>query len=99
MAYVLMITDRAGVDDLRARHKDAHYAYLETNRGKLLFRGGMKDEATGAFIGGLLILDVETREEAEGFLAADPFAQAGMLAEFRIERLAPAYCAPSDRWR
>jgi uncharacterized protein YciI len=83
MTYALICTDKPGALQTRIDNREAHLAYLKDT--------GVVVEA-GPFLGGdgqmsgtLLILDVATRAEAEGWAANDPYAKAGLFSDVRIE--------------
>ena len=99
MPYVVTVFDREDREHLRAANSAAHYTYLEENQKIILLRGGFKNESSGGFFGGMLILDVPTKEAAAEFISNDPYAKAGMTKEMRIERYEPAYCAPAASWK
>ncbi|MFP3442559.1 YciI family protein, partial [Pantoea sp. SIMBA_133] len=41
--------------------------------------------------GGIYLVDLDSREEAEHFIESDPFHQAGLFAEVKIVRWRQAY--------
>ena len=98
MPYAVTILDRAECEHLRPQHQAAHYRYLKQNEHLILLRGGFQDPQ-GAFIGGLLVLDLPTVQAVQDFIGDDPYALAGMHGEVSIRRFAPAYCADVARWR
>lgn len=95
MAFLILTIDRAGHVAVRDRHRAAHYAYLIAHEALILAGGGLQDDAASLFTGGLLLIDVQTRAEAEAFATADPFAQAGLFAETRIVRWKQAFPRPA----
>jgi uncharacterized protein len=62
---------------IRALHRDAHFAYIATIADRIAVSGPIKD-AEGVNIGSLLIYNVETAEEAQALLTADPYFHAGL---------------------
>jgi uncharacterized protein YciI len=77
--------------DLRLRLRPAHLKYLETNRHLLLACGAKLDDTGEAASGGLYLLAVETRDEAEAFIAADPFYQGNLFGQVLVTRWRKAY--------
>jgi uncharacterized protein YciI len=69
--------DRGG----RQAYHPAHASYLHSlaERGVLLLAGPLVDENAG-----LLLYEVEDREELERVLDSEPYVQAGVVAERRI---------------
>ena len=81
MPFALICRDKPGALEIRKANRDAHLAYAAEH--PILIGGPMLDEA-GAMTGSLLILDVETRAEAEAFAANDPYARAGLFESVEI---------------
>ena len=81
MPFALICRDKPGALEIRKANRDAHLAYAAEH--PILLGGPMLDEA-GAMTGSLLILDVETRAEAEAFAANDPYARAGLFESVEI---------------
>jgi uncharacterized protein YciI len=83
--------DKPDSASLRAEGRAKHLAFLAESAGKLLACGAkVADDGSGGD-GSFYIVDVETRAEAEAFLAADPFSQIGLPARSAITRWRKAY--------
>ena len=86
MPYMVVADDRPGTAELRARIRPDHIAYLETNLARLLGAGAkMSDDGVTA-TGSLYLIDTDDRNEAERFVAEDPFMRAGVFAGFVATR-------------
>lgn len=83
MLYALICTDKAENLEVRKANRDAHIAYIKDS-GVVAMAGPFIDD-DGQMCGSLLVLDVETRAEAEAWAANDPYAKAGLFAKVRIE--------------
>lgn len=91
MPYLIETYDKPDHGPLRASLRDEHIAFLDANKGKLLACGAkLTDDGSGA-TGGVYILDVEDRAEAERFIAADPFTKAGLFARVEVVRWRKAF--------
>ncbi len=91
MPYAIQTKDKPDHGYLRAELRDAHLAFLEANKGKLLAAGGLiGDDGTGG-LGGILIVDTDDRAEAEAFIAGDPFTKAGLFESVTVTRWRKAY--------
>jgi uncharacterized protein YciI len=89
--YAILTTDKPGSAELRAKTRAAHLEYLTTNVHKLLAAGALiNDDGTGGH-GGILIVDTDDRQEAEAFIAGDPFTKAGLFAKVTVTRWRKAY--------
>ncbi|MFC7340245.1 YciI family protein [Saccharopolyspora griseoalba] len=91
MAYFIETFDKQDSQELRQAHRREHLDYLEENKQLLLACGAKIDDDSGAATGGVYLLDVETRAEAETFIAKDPFTQEGLFAEIRISAWRKAF--------
>ncbi len=91
MPYMIETWDKPDAGTLRAQHRPAHLDYLAANAPRLLACGAKLADDGGDGGGSVYIVDVETRAEAEQFLAGDPFAQAGLFGRNSITRWRKAY--------
>ncbi|MXP62552.1 YciI family protein [Roseomonas sp. M0104] len=91
MPYIIETFDKPDSLALRKSTRDEHLDYLDANMDRLLACGAkLKDDGSDAG-GGLYIVDVETRAEAEAFIAADPFSKAGLFERVQISRWRKGY--------
>ena len=91
MPFAIITRDKPGHTDLRDQHQTAHKAYLDEHKAILLAAGAKLDDDGAHANGGILIVDVETREEAEDFVRNDPFSTAGLFASVEITRWRKAF--------
>ena len=91
MTYLVETTEHAGTGDRRAELRPAHLRYLDAHKHLLRTAAAKMDEASGTPVGSIYVLDVETRAEAEAWLADEPFAQAGIIAETQVLPLRVAF--------
>lgn len=71
MFVVLIAIDRKNSLDVRKANRDAHVAYLKSQ--SIVAQAGPFLDAAGDMCGSLIVLDVETMEQAEIFAANDPY--------------------------
>ena len=91
MPYAIQTQDKAGAAKIRADNRAAHIDYLTTNKHLLLAAGALiEDDGTGGN-GGILIVDTDDRNEAERFIANDPFSKAGLFEKVTITRWRKAF--------
>ncbi len=90
MPFAIITRDKLGTS-LREEYRAAHYAYLEANLPRLIASGGLRDSLDEAFIGGLIVYDTESEEEARAFAASDPFTKAGLFESVEIIRWRAAF--------
>jgi uncharacterized protein YciI len=82
--YAIVCFDRPDSAALRDAHRAAHMDFLEKNAQKIAYGGPLKGRADGPSSGALIVVDCATREEAEAFIAADPFRQAGVYESVSV---------------
>jgi len=91
MPFLIETFDKPNHADVRVRERDVHLAFLARNKALLLACGAkLNDDGSNAG-GGIYIIDVETREEAERFIAQDPFTLIGLFESVKIVRWRKAY--------
>ncbi len=89
MAWMIVSNDNEKGPDIRAdvAVMDAHWRYELANRHVILAAGSLREDDGVTKNGSLLILDVETRAEAQAFFEKDPATQAGLRGETSIRYL------------
>jgi hypothetical protein len=64
----------------------AHWAYELSIKDRILAAGSLRSDDGVTPIGSLLIVDAETRAEAEAIIAGDPATKAGLRGKITITR-------------
>ena len=91
MPFLIETWDKPNHQHVRQEAQDKHIAFLKANQIRLLACGAKLSDDGKSASGGLYIVDSQTREEAEQFIATDPFSRAGLFAEIRITRWRKAF--------
>lgn len=91
MPYMIYSVDKPDSTSIRDEHRAAHYAFLQRHAQRLIASGGLQDDRGESFIGSTILLDVETREEAQAFVDEDPFTKAGLAHSVVIARWKKAF--------
>ncbi len=73
MRFVAIFHDTPEMLAVRREREPLHLAYLRLHQSEILIGGGLREEAGGAFVGGLWIFDVESRERAVTLIENDPY--------------------------
>jgi uncharacterized protein len=73
--------------ELRDKGLQPHLDYLRSQKNILVLSGATTSDDGKAFVGSLLIVNVESRAEAEAFVEGDPFTKAGMFQDVTITRM------------
>jgi len=83
MHFVILALDAPDASSRRMDLKAEHLAYLEGRQSDLLAAGAVRDRE-GRAIGGLLILEAEGYDEAERFIAGDPYSTGEVFGTVQI---------------
>ena len=76
MRLVAIFEDTAAMPDVRARLEQAHLDYLRAHVGEIVLAGGLRESPGASYVGGLWILEVDSKERALQLVRGDPFYQA-----------------------
>lgn len=87
MLYILYNEDQPDGLAIREATREAHLAYLERHKDKLVLGGGLLSEDGKTRLGSVFILNVPDRRAAEAFSADEPFRKAGLFKTTRITRM------------
>lgn len=81
--FVLTYTYVDDMLELRKPHREGHLAHIEAwhGDGRLAMAGATGDPPSG----GLFVFEVDSADEVREFAAADPYGEAGLVTEARIE--------------
>lgn len=74
------------MESVREPLREAHRRYLKSQGRRLIASGAVLADDGVTVIGGMSILDTESRQEAEEFAACDPYAHAGIRKTTQIQR-------------
>lgn len=83
MPFVILALDKPGSESLRATLRPDHLDYLIA-RQDLMLAGGAVLDADGKAVGGLIIVDTEDAQAAQGFADGDPFNTGGLTASVQV---------------
>lgn len=87
MLYILYNEDRPDGLAIREATREAHLAYLERHKDKLVLGGGLLSEDGKTRLGSVFILNVPDRKTAEAFSADEPFRKGGLFKTTKITRM------------
>jgi uncharacterized protein YciI len=86
LPFVISTFDKPNHKHVRDGLRQRHLEYLEANVKKVIAGGGFFNDDGTLVIGGLLIVDVETRAQAEDFIKNDPFSSGELFERVEIVR-------------
>jgi uncharacterized protein YciI len=81
MLVALICIDKAGALQTRLDNRAAHLAHIETS-GIVEMAGPFLEG--GAMIGSLIVLSVDSMDQAQTWAANDPYAKAGLFSSVDI---------------
>ena len=81
MEYFVYCRNKPEVDNLRAEHLEAHWAFMDQYDTRMIARGPTLTEDRTAPTGSMHIVDLESAEEAQHFAHEEPYARAGVFAD------------------
>jgi uncharacterized protein YciI len=83
MAFMIYCLDKPDHLETRMANRPAHVEHLIAHEGHLITAGPLLDGER--MIGSLLVVDFATRDEVDAFLAADPYAKAGLFQSVTVK--------------
>ena len=75
MRYIAMFEDTGPMAEVRRQIESAHWDHLAQHRDEIKMAGGLRDVPGGAYVGGLWVFEVASRERAVALIEADPYFQ------------------------
>ena len=87
MLYILYNEDRPDGQAVREATREAHLAYLDRHKDKVVLGGGLLSEDGATRLGSVFIINVPSRKAAEAFSADEPFRKAGLFQTVKITRM------------
>ena len=86
MQFVIKAYDGEGMLDKRMEVRPRHFEGMEKMKEHTLCAGGMLDE-DGKMIGSLLVMEFQTREELNEYLANEPYVVENVWERIEVERM------------
>lgn len=83
MRFALICLDRPNALQTRIENRPAHLAHIEVTG--VVEQAGPFIDAAGQMCGSLIILNVETRADADAWAEADPYGKAGLFSSVMIQ--------------
>ncbi len=88
--FVITCTDHEGTLEKRLAVRPQHLARLEklADEGRVIVAGAMpkdRDDLQAGFYGSTLILDFDSREALDNWLAEEPFLKEGIYAHIDVK--------------
>ncbi|HLA64928.1 MAG TPA: YciI family protein [Rhodothermales bacterium] len=84
MLFIVRFTDRPDTADIRALHLPAHLDWLDAHAATVLVAGSLRPDADAPPVGGLWIVEAESREAVDVLIGTDPFWVHGLRAGVEV---------------
>jgi len=96
MHFAVYCLDRPDSHEMRCDYRATHRDYLDTQLHRIFFSGPLLADDGVRQLGTLFILSVESRAEAEDFLAREPYHSAGVFENVTILRMRKGRFRPEN---
>lgn len=84
MLYSFMLLDKPGSSDQRLQMRPQHKAYLAQIERHIAFAGPLTSDDGLTIVGSLLVIDFDSRSEAQAWFHAEPFNDSGLYASTAV---------------
>jgi hypothetical protein len=84
MLFIARFTDKPGIDERRAELLQAHFDWLDNNKDKVILAGSLRPDVGGPSLGGLWIIEADSKAGAEQVYQTDPFFANGLRANVEL---------------
>ena len=95
MLFAIRFTDKADSREIRQLHLDAHLTWLDQRRQSILVAGSLRETPDSSPVGGLWVVEAESKEAARELFQTDPFWIHGMRECVEILHWSKAF--PDER--
>ena len=84
MLFTARFTDKPGCAALRAEHLAAHVRWLGEHADTILAAGTLRDTADAVPLGGLWLLQADSKEAIHALIETDPFTLCGLRQQVEV---------------
>lgn len=86
MSFLIYAIDHEDKDAIREQLRQAHRKHLQSAGKKLLVSGALLSDDGKTIIGGISILDTDSKQEADKFAYDDPYQKANIRKQTMVIR-------------
>ena len=91
MLFVARFTDKPDIAERRSELLQEHFTWLAANDDKVLIAGSVRSDVGGESLGGLWIIEANSKIEAEQVYQTDPFFANGLRANVDLYHFVKAH--------
>lgn len=84
MLFVARFTDKPNIAERRAELLQEHFDWLAANDDSVLLAGSLRTDVGGDSLGGLWIIEADSKAAAEQVFQTDPFFANGLRAKVEV---------------
>jgi uncharacterized protein YciI len=84
MLFIARFTDKPGIGELREKLFPAHVEWLDAHKDSVLIPGSLRPDVDGPSLGGLWIIDAESKAAVEELYSTDPFFTNGLRQKVEV---------------
>ncbi|MDX1400369.1 MAG: YciI family protein [Kiloniellales bacterium] len=84
MLFAFYCLDKENHGHVRAENRNDHVSYLKSFGERVVTAGPLLSDDGESMIGSLIVLDLQSRDEAETIAANDPYAKADLFRSVEI---------------
>jgi uncharacterized protein len=84
MLFIAKFTDKPNSSELRDKLLSAHFKWLDENKKKVLVPGSLRPDVDGPSLGGLWIIEADSKAEVDEIFKTDPFYANGLRAKVEV---------------
>lgn len=84
MRFAVIFKDKPGQGALRAQQLQSHLRWLDENREWVLVGGSLREAPEETPIGGLWVVEAESRQAVQERMQSDPFLVCGLRESVQI---------------
>ena len=84
MLFAVLLNDKPGHGETRARHLQAHIEWVDEHKDKILVAGSLRQDPTDTPKGGLWVVEAESREAVFELVSSDPFFTCGLRQSVEV---------------
>jgi uncharacterized protein YciI len=85
MQFAIYCLDKDGHVQTRLDNRPAHVEHLKAHNDQLLAAGPLLSDDGNTMIGSLLVVEMADRAAVDRFVAADPYAKAGLFQSVTVK--------------
>jgi uncharacterized protein YciI len=84
MLFIARFHDKPDIAERRAELLEEHFAWLDANRDRVLLAGSVREDVGGDSLGGLWIIEADSKAEVESIYQGDPFFANGLRSKVEV---------------